>query len=277
MSDNVAQMQDFLQVAVSAAENAGRYVLEAAGQIQNLDIQEKKPQDYVSEVDRNSEKLIAEAILAAFPAHSFVGEEMSDGNGEVKSHDNGYQWVVDPLDGTTNFLRSIAHYAISIALFKDNEPIIGVVFDPSKNELFHATKGAGAFLNGQAIGVSKRPDLRGGVFATGIPFGGETLLTLPQFIKNMQQILDQQTAGIRRLGSAALDLAYVACGRYEGYWEANLNCWDIAAGCLLVEEAGGKVSDLRGNNNHFQNGDIVAANPDIHQKMTQLSYKAYNQ
>ena len=264
-------MKDMLRVAVSAAKSSGSYISKASKKTNELEVSEKQLHDYVSEVDRNSEIIITTLIAKHFPEHRILGEEYGHAGG-TKSD---YQWVIDPLDGTTNFLHSIAHYAVSIALIYQGEIVIGVVYDAAKDELFHAVKGEGAFLNEEKIGVSDKTSISGALIATGIPFNGENLEKVSSFTATMENILALQTSGIRRLGAAALDLAYIACGRYDGFWETNLQPWDIAAGILLVTEAGGVVTDLNGGNNYLQTGNILASNISVHSPMLSVTDK-YN-
>lgn len=263
-------MNKYASIASKAAYAAGEFIQASAGDIATLNIEQKSLHDYVSEVDRGSEKIIYELISSEFPEHGFVGEEY--GASAVKSD---FQWIVDPLDGTTNFLRGIPHYAVSIALVHKGEVVHGTVFDPAKREMFSASKGAGTRLNSSPVSVSQAVSMSGGVYATGVPFNGLTLANLECFTDCMLGVLSQQTAGIRRLGSAALDLAYVAAGRYEGYWEANLKSWDIAAGALLVQEAGGLVTDLLGTNKFLDNGHILAACPGAFDPLLAISQKSY--
>ncbi len=263
-------MHNILEVAKQAARIGGEVIQEGAGRRDSLDIEQKSLHDYVSEVDRNSEHAIKSHILSAFPTHKIVGEEY----GEHAGLEN-IKWVIDPLDGTTNFLRGIPHYAVSIAVLRDGVPEYAVVFDPVKDEMFCASHGGGALLNDVPIGVSDLASSRGGLFATGVPFSGDNLTNIDRFTSTMVAILEQHTSGIRRLGSAALDLAYVAAGRYDGYWEANLKLWDIAAGVLLVTEAGGVVSDLRGNQDHLISGDVLAAGAGVHPDMARLTSRFY--
>ena len=264
-------MNKHASIAAIAARTAGDFVKSRAADISNLKIEQKSLNDYVSEVDRESEKIIYEVIASEFPQHSIVGEEFG-----LSASLSEYQWVVDPLDGTTNFLRGIAHYAISIALKHDGKIIHGTVFDPIKDELFSASRGLGASLNGSPITVSERSSMSGGLYATGVPFNGRTLNNLSCFTDCLTAVVQQQTSGVRRLGSAALDLAYVAAGRYEGYWEANLKLWDIAAGVLLVEEAGGMVADLFGGDQFLDNGHVVAACPGAYQSLLDITTNAYS-
>lgn len=263
-------MKSILEVAKRAARLGGDVINAGAHNLGSLNVEQKTLHDYVSEVDRASEKAVCQAILEAFPGHQVLGEEYGEVGG-----DSTVQWVVDPLDGTTNFLRGIPHYAVSIGVLINNELEHAVVYDPAKNEMFCASRGKGASLNGAAIHVSSINSVRGGLFATGVPFSGDNLAKVDCFTNTMIDLLREHTSGIRRLGSAALDLAYVAAGRYDGYWEANLKIWDIAGGALLVREAGGVVSDLQGENNYLSSGHIVAAPPGAHQGMVKISARNY--
>jgi len=265
-------MSVYKQVAIDAALTAGSYIHEAAASINELEIRQKSLNDYVSEVDRYSETLITSAISESFPSHSILGEEY----GQQGGSDLKFQWIIDPLDGTTNFLRSIPHYAVSIALACDGVIELGVIYDPCKKELFCAEKGKGVFLNKQKISTSSQDNIKGALLATGIPFSGENLAKISSFTSSMQGLLALQTSGIRRLGAAALDLAYVAAGRYEGFWESGLKSWDIAAGALLVTEAGGVVSDLHGGEAFLQTGNILAANEAVHNSMLKITKRCYS-
>jgi len=258
-------------VAEQAARAAGALIQQSVHSISTLSIQQKSLHDYVSEVDRGAEKIIVETILSAFPEHQILGEEY----GHQGGHSQQYCWIIDPLDGTTNFLRSIPHYAVSIAVLKDDELIHGVVYDVAKGEFFCATRGGGAFLNTKAIGVSHRNYIEGSLLATGVPYSGENLAQIDPFTQTMVGLLGLQTSGIRRLGAAALDLAYVAAGRYDGFWEANLMAWDIAAGVLLVQEAGGLVAALDGGETFMQNGNILAATPGVFSDMLKVTSVNY--
>ena len=263
-------MNDYASIAAHAAQTAGQFIQASADNLATLKVEQKSLHDYVSEVDRGAEKIIFEIISSAFPQHGFVGEEFGD-----SAIQSDYRWIVDPLDGTTNFLRGIPHYAVSIALTYQGEIIHGTVLDPVKQELFSATKGFGATLNSTKIRVSSAPSVTGGLYATGIPFNGRSLDNLLSFTDCMSALLHQHTSGIRRLGSAALDLAYVAAGRYEGYWEANLRQWDIAAGAILVSEAGGSVADLFGNGDFLENGHILAACPGAYSGLLDICSASY--
>ncbi len=264
-------MQELLDVATIAARAAGEFIQSGAQNRSELNIEQKSLHDYVSEIDTGAEKIIREHIERAFPEHAVLGEEY----GVSPVCDSNYQWVIDPLDGTTNFIRGIPHYAISIALQHHDEVMVGVVFDPVKNEMFSAVKGQGARLNGDIIKASELEGVPGSLLATGVPFNGESLDRLAMFTDAMTALLQQNTAGIRRLGSAALDLAYVAAGRYDGFWEANLKIWDIAAGALIVQEAGGIVSDFESGARYLQSGHIIASGARLHGQMQQLIEPSY--
>jgi len=263
-------MKSILEVAKHAARMGGDVINSGADNLSELNIKQKTLYDYVSEVDRDSERVISRVIRDAFPTHQVLGEEY----GKV-GDDAQVQWVVDPLDGTTNFLRGIPHYAVSIGVLESGRLKHAVVYDPAKNEMFCASKGAGATLNDEQISVTSIESLRGGLFATGVPFSGDNLAKVGCFTNTMVDLLNTHTSGIRRLGSAALDLAYVAAGRYDGYWEAKLNIWDIAAGALLVSEAGGAVSDLQGNDRFLASGHIVAAPIEAHKGLVEITSRNY--
>lgn len=264
-------MEKIIEIAIVAAQSAGAFIQKSAEDLSLLNIEQKTLYDYVSDVDRGSEKIIVEQILNAFPNHQILGEEY----GNQGREDAQWQWVIDPLDGTTNFLRSLPHYAVSIGVLKDGVVQHGVVYDPAKKDLFVASKGKGATLNDVVIQVSSSESIKGGLLATGVPFSGHNLDNIDSFTNTMTDLLKCQTSGIRRLGAAALDLAYVAAGRYEGFWESNLKLWDIAAGVLIVEEAGGIVTDLSGKLNHLSSGDVLAAPRGVHQDMLAVCKKHY--
>ena len=264
-------MDKHLNIAIEAAKIAGDAIQLASQKLEEIEVINKSVSDYVSEVDRQSEKTICALISKHFPTHQILGEEYGSSGGD----DKDYQWIIDPLDGTTNFLRSIPHYAVSIALSYQGQLISAVIYDPVKKDLFYAQKGKGAFLNDVKISVSQRQDLVGALLSTGIPFNQNSQQKITEFISTLEQFMLANTAGVRRLGSAALDLAYVACGRYEGYWEANVKPWDIAAGILIVTEAGGVVSDLHGGNDFLHPGNLLAAPTDIHKKMVEITKQFY--
>lgn len=259
-----------LEVAKQAAYKGGEIITNGANNLSAIKIEQKSVHDYVSDIDRNSERVIKKHILDAFPDHQVLGEEYG-----VDGDNSETQWIIDPLDGTTNFLRGIAHYAVSIGVLINGVLEHSVVFDPAKDELFSASRGHGAFLNNEPIQTSGLASMRGGLYATGVPFSGDNLANVSCFSDAMIAVLNTQTSGIRRLGSAALDLAYVAAGRYDGYWEANLQQWDIAGGILLVTEAGGLVSDLQGQGNHLKTGHIVAATGGAHNELVDITSQHY--
>ncbi|MEX1663581.1 inositol monophosphatase family protein [uncultured Thioclava sp.] len=242
-----------LNLMIKAARKAGRSLVKDFREVENLQVSSKGPGDFVSKADREAEAIIKEDLRAARPSYGWVGEE----TGEEEGEDPTRRWIVDPLDGTTNFLHGLPHWAISIALEHKGEVIAGVVFDAAKDEMYYAEKGLGAFMNETRLRVSGRHKMIESIFATGVPFGGKA--TLPATLQDLARLMPQ-CAGVRRWGAAALDLAYVASGRYEGYWERGLNSWDIAAGLILVKEAGGFVSSLREGRTIFESGSVVAAN-----------------
>jgi len=251
-----------LSIAVKAAREAGRIINRASQDVGALKIQSKTFNDFVSEVDHAAEKAIIDTIRDAYPSHGFFGEETGKTNQESENI-----WIIDPLDGTTNFLHNFPQYCVSIALQQKGVLTQAVIYDPVRNDLFTATKGRGAFLNDKRIRVTSRTKLQASLIATGFPFRDFThldtyLAMLKDMIKN--------TTGIRRPGSAALDLAYVAAGFTDGFFEINLSTWDIAAGGLLVQEAGGIVGDFEGNESWLTTGNIVAANPKVFSQMLQV-------
>jgi myo-inositol-1(or 4)-monophosphatase len=243
-----------LNTAVKAARRAGQIINRASLDLDALTVKHKGYNDFVSEVDRAAEQAIISVLLDAYPDHAILAEE-SGGQGESE-----FQWIIDPLDGTTNFLHGFPQYAVSIALSHKGVLTHAAIYDPSRNDLFTATRGAGAFLNDRRIRVSKREHLRDTLIGTGFPFREFTHMDA---YLGMFRDIAQKTAGIRRPGSAALDLAYTAAGRFDGFWEIGLNPWDIAAGALLVQEAGGLVGDLQGEQTYMQTGNILAGNPRI--------------
>ena len=249
-----APLSDYLATMTRAAEAAGEGLAEKFTRLGELRVERKNPSDFVSEADLEAERSLFETLKADWPD---IGALLEEG-GIVEGEDDALRWVVDPLDGTTNFLHGLPHWAISIALEHKGEIVSAVIFDPSKDEMFVAEKGQGAWLNESRLRVSDRRRMIESVFATGLPFGGRR--DLPETLQDLARIMPQ-VAGVRRFGSAALDLAYVAAGRYEGYWERGLNSWDMAAGLLLVREAGGFVEAIVPERNPLETGDVVCANP----------------
>ena len=253
-----------LNVMTAAAQKASRRLVRDFGEVENLQVSKKGPADFVSIADKKAEETLVKELSKARPDYGFVLEEGDD----IEGKDTSNTWVIDPLDGTTNFLHGIPHFAISIGLMRDNEPYAGVIYNPVVDEMFWAEKGQGAFLNGRRLRVSGREKLAECLFATGIPFMGK--------VKDKDRYLDRINAvtsvssGLRRFGSAALDLAYVAAARYDGYWEAGLQPWDICAGITLVREAGGIVSDIEGKRKVMETGTVIAANQKVHPMLTKL-------
>lgn len=242
-----------LNIMIKAARKAGRALVKDFREVENLQVSMKGAGDFVSRADFASEAILKEELMGARPTYGWVGEE-SD---EIAGDDPTRRWIVDPLDGTTNFLHGMPHWSVSIALEHKGQIVAGVIFDPAKDEMFFAEKGAGAWMNESRLRVSGRNRMIESVFATGLPFGGRP--ELPAALQDLARLLPV-TAGVRRWGSAALDLAYVAAGRYDGFWERRLNIWDIAAGIVIVREAGGLVTPITEDGNLMEDGSILCAN-----------------
>lgn len=254
-------MHPTLNIAVKAARRAGSIITRASEDIGSLTINNKGFNDFVSEVDLASEKEIIRVLKTAYPDHAFLGEE----SGLTHQADN--IWIIDPLDGTTNFLHGFPQYCISIALEQKGEITQAVIYDPNRNDLFTATKGQGAYLNQRRIRVSNKSKLKDSLLGTGFPF--RDFQHLPVYLKIFEEVV-RGTSGIRRPGSAALDLAYVAAGWFDGFFEINLSKWDIAAGGLLVTEAGGIVSDFFEKEGWIESGNIVATTPKIYEPLIKI-------
>jgi myo-inositol-1(or 4)-monophosphatase len=247
-------MHPFVNIAVRAARRAGDIILRYIDRAPQLDVNAKSRNDFVSEVDRRCETAIIDVIRNAYPGHAILAEESG-------RHDGAdYEWVIDPLDGTTNFLHGFPQFAVSIACKHKGELAHGVVYDPLKQELFAASRGGGAVLNDRKIRVSKQRTLEGALIGTGFPFRENA--NIDRYMSGLKALM-QTTAGVRRAGAASLDLAYVACGRLDGFWEYGLKEWDTAAGALLILEAGGMVSEPDGGDQYLQSGNIVAAAPKL--------------
>ncbi|MDZ5603328.1 inositol-phosphate phosphatase [Pseudomonas sp. RP23018S] len=251
-------MQPMLNIALRAARSASELIFRSIERLDSLKVDEKGAKDYVSEVDRAAEDVIVKALRKAYPNHSILGEEtgLHAGSGE---EGKDYLWVIDPLDGTTNFLRGIPHFAVSIACKYRGRLEHAVILDPVRQEEFTASRGRGAQVNGRRLRVSSRTSLDGALLGTGFPFRDNQMADLDNYM-GMFRALTGQTAGIRRAGAASLDLAYVAAGRFDGFWESGLSEWDMAAGVLLIQEAGGLVSDFNGGHDFLDKGHIVAGN-----------------
>ena len=252
-------MHPMLNIAVRAARSAGNLIVRNMDRIDRLNIVSKKNNDFVTEIDHQAEAVIIDTIRQSYPDHGFFAEESGHSGSESE-----YEWIIDPLDGTTNFLHGFPQFAVSIALRVKQRLEVAVIYDPVAQELFTAARGEGAQLNEKKIRVSGHRGLDGALLATGFPYTDQSYLDT--YIETMRALM-APAAGIRRPGSAALDLAWTAAGRVDGFWEFNLNAWDIAAGALLVREAGGIVSDLVGGESHMKTGDIIAASPKVYPAM----------
>lgn len=251
-----------LNIMVKAARAAGRSLVKDFREVENLQVSTKGAGDFVSRADIEAERIVRDMLMSERPNYGWLGEESA----EVAGKDPTRRWIVDPLDGTTNYLHGLPHWAISIALEHKGDIVAGVIFDAAKDELFVAEKGAGAFLNDTRLRVSGRHRMIECIFATGLPFGGRS--DLPTTLKDLGRLLPA-TAGVRRFGAAALDLAYVAAGRFDGYWERRISPWDVAAGLLIVREAGGLVEPL-GEGGIFDTSAIVAANANVFESFAKV-------
>jgi myo-inositol-1(or 4)-monophosphatase len=248
-------LEPIINIAVSAARAAGNIIIRALDRLDTLRIAEKNPCDFVTEIDQSAEQEIISIIKKAYPSHSILAEE----SGETKGDD--FTWIIDPLDGTRNFIHGFPHFAVSIAVSYKGQIEHGVIYDPLRQELFTATRGRGAQLNNRRIRVSKRSQLEQSLLSTGFPYRRSQAYQEAQ--SNVLNALIPISGDVRRTGSAALDLAYVASGRFDGFWELGLYSWDIAAGILLIKEAGGLVSDIHGGENYLKTGNVVSGTPKI--------------
>jgi myo-inositol-1(or 4)-monophosphatase len=254
-------MHPMLNIAVKAARRAGAIINRAAQDIDALTVSTKRHNDFVTEVDQAAEQAVIQILLKAFPDHAILAEE-SGAHGK-----SDYVWIIDPLDGTTNFIHGFPQYCVSIGLRHKGAVTQAVVYDPGRNELFTATRGHGAYVNDRRMRVSKRTQLEGSLIGTGFPF--RDFKHTNEYITILRKVM-AQTAGVRRAGAAALDLAYVAAGRLDGFWEMGLSPWDMAAGSLLIQESGGLVSDFDGDSNYLDSGRIVAGTPKVFRHLLQL-------
>jgi len=254
-------MHPMTNIAIRAARDGGRILMRYFERVDSLKVETKSRNDFVSDVDRIAEEAIIRTITKAYPQHSILAEESGEHEG------NACQWIIDPLDGTTNYLHGFPQFAVSIAVRDKGQLQCGVVYDPVREELFHATRGEGAFLNDRRIRVTPRKDIRGALLGTGIPFRD---LRHKEAYFGMMQDLIVDSAGVRRPGSAALDFAWLAAGRIDGFWELGLSAWDFAAGALLVREAGGVVSDLSGGDRYLETGNVLAAGVKLHPEMLRI-------
>jgi myo-inositol-1(or 4)-monophosphatase len=248
-----------LNVMLKAARKAGRALAKDFREVENLQVSMKGAGDFVSRADIAAEKILKTELMGARPTYGWLAEE----GGEEEGQDPTRRWIVDPLDGTTNFLHGLPHWAVSIALEHKGEVVAGVIYDASKDEAFFAEKGAGAWMNESRLRVSGRSKMIESIFSTGLPFGGRS--DLPETLQDLARLMPT-CAGVRRWGSAALDMAYVAAGRYEGFWERRLNAWDLAAGVIIVREAGGFVEPLRPGRDILGDGEVICANEAIFDK-----------
>jgi myo-inositol-1(or 4)-monophosphatase len=255
-------MHPTLNIAIRAARSAGRIVMRFYERTEQLVVETKSRNDFVSEVDRAAEAAIVQELRSKFPDHAILGEE----GGRQGGRSTEFEWLIDPLDGTTNYLHGFPQFSISIAMRYRGQLEHGVVYDPLREELFTATRGRGAQLNDRRLRVTKRPGIEGALLGTGIPF--RDLGHIDAYLGMLKALL-ADSAGVRRPGSAALDFAYVAAGRLDGFWELGLSPWDFAAGALLVTEAGGTVTDLTGGDRYLETGNVVAANLKLHAAMVE--------
>ncbi|SIQ16017.1 myo-inositol-1(or 4)-monophosphatase [Rhizobium sp. RU35A] len=253
-----------LNVMVQAAMKAGKSLSRDFGEVQNLQVSVKGPSDFVSQADLKAEKIVHDELMKARPTYGFLGEE----GDEEKGTDGAHRWIVDPLDGTTNFLHGIPQFAVSIGLERNGEIVAGVIFNPATDELFTAEKGGGAFLNDRRIRVAARRVLSDCVIGCGVPHLGRG--NHGKFLVELRHVMGE-VAGVRRFGAAALDLAYVAAGRLDGFWETGLSPWDMAAGLILIREAGGFVSDFKGGNDMLTDGSVAAGNELIHKQLVEVA------
>jgi myo-inositol-1(or 4)-monophosphatase len=251
-------MQPLLNIAITAARAAGNIIIRYMNRVDSVSVQSKRRNDFVSEVDHMAEQEIIAIIRRGYPQHAILAEESGRRGGDE------YQWLIDPLDGTTNYLHGFPQYAISIGLKHKDTLQLGVVYDPFKDELFAAYRGAGATLNSRRIRVSETNGMTGALIGTGIPYRPDQ--DLDAYLATLKALI-RDTAGVRRAGSASLDLAYVACGRLDGFWEFGLRPWDIAAGVTLIQEAGGIVGDMSGGSGFLHTGNVLAANPKVFKAM----------
>ncbi len=258
-------MHPLLNVGLSAARKAGQYIANASKRLDLVKIQTKSGNDFVTNVDKTAERDIIQVIHKAYPDHAILSEE----TGRIDNQQSDYCWIIDPLDGTTNFIHGFPQFAVSIACQFKGKLEHAIVFDPIRCEEFTASRGKGAQLNGSRIRISNRPNLQEALLGTGFPFKPEQHHHLDAYLKTFRQFA-LESAGIRRAGSAALDLAYLAAGRIDGFWEIGLNEWDIAAGILLITESGGLVSDFQGGHDYLSSGNIVSANAKILKAMLKI-------
>ena len=259
----MAYLSPALNVMIAAARKAGRPLIRDFGELENLQISMKGPADFVTTADKRTEQILIDELTKARPGYAFLGEE----GGIVEGRDRTHRFIIDPIDGTTNFMHGIPQFAISIALEREGQLVSGVVFNPVTDDLFTAEKGHGAFLNNKRLRVAARKEMGAAVIATGLPFMGKE--GHARAVAEMGAVMNV-TAGIRRMGAASLDLAFVAAGRFDGFWEHGLQPWDMAAGILLLKEAGGVITDMQGGEQMMTNGQVVCANENLHPQLLKL-------
>ena len=252
-----------MNVMTTAARKAGKAIVRDFGEVENLQVSRKGPSDFVTKVDLKAEKILKDELIRTRPHYSFVMEE----SGIVEGPDKTHRWYIDPLDGTTNFLHGLPHFAVSIALEREGHLVAGVVYNPMTDDLFTAEKGRGAWLNDRRLRVSARRSLKDSLVSTGIPYHGREG---HQTFSTELSLVMKEVAGVRRFGAAALDLAWVAAGRYDAFWERGLGPWDLAAGTVIVREAGGIVSDLAQGQNMLTEGHVLASNGHLHGPMLKV-------
>src|SRR5579872_7307870 len=252
-----------LNVMIAAARKAGRPLIRDFNELENLQISMKGPADFVTSADKRTERILIEELSKARPGYGFLGEE----GGGIEGADKTHRFIIDPIDGTTNFMHGIPHFAISIGLEREGQLVSGVVYNPVTDDLFTAEKGHGAYLNDKRLRVAARKELGPSVIATGLPFMGKE--GHARAIAETAAVMNV-TAGIRRMGAASLDLAYVAAGRFDGFWEHGLQAWDMAAGIVLLKEAGGVITDMAGGAQMLTNGQVVCANEHLHPQLLKL-------
>jgi myo-inositol-1(or 4)-monophosphatase len=259
----MALRSPLITVMIAAAQKASKRLIRDFGEVEQLQVSRKGPADFVSAADKRTEDILFNELRKARPEFGFLMEE----SGEVAGKDTSNRWIIDPLDGTTNFLHGIPHFAISIALERDREPYAGVIYNPITDELYWAEKGKGAHLKDRRLRVSGRDKMEDAIFATGIPFLGAKNHAL--VLKQIESVMGQ-CAGIRRFGAAALDLAYTAAGRFDGFWESGIQAWDMAAGIVIAREAGALVTEIDGGKNMLSNGNVLAVNPTLQGPLQRL-------
>ncbi len=263
----IAELSQMRRVAVKAAEAAGLLLMRSYGRLQQKQVARKGISDYVTDLDHAAERIVIKTIRKYYPDHGFKAEESGQSSSESL-----FEWVIDPVDGTTNYIHQFPIFCTSIGLCYKGKPVVGVIHDPLKKELFHATKGGGAWLNRKRIRVAKRPGLRDALIATGFPF--RIRGRFGPYMRSFKEVFFH-CSGIRRAGSAAIDLAYTAAGRIDGFWEMGLKPWDIAAGTIIIQEAGGVVSDFAGGDRYLEHGSIVAGNPRIQKGLVRILKKIF--